>query len=95
MKPVEFFQEMDIWGEEIALPLVMDEQMRVILGLPNFYCGPRAQLLRSYGVEIPEKAEDEQAFWIHFCLSSYLTWGDSWESELADRLKAFIAKARG
>lgn len=94
MKQIDFFSEIGITAERVNLPTEMSDGMLQILGMPNFHCGPRAQLLRSAGVEIPTKAEAEQAFWIHLLLCAYLEWGESYWETLYDKIVVFVDSKR-
>lgn len=75
----------------------MDEDMGKILGMPNFACVGVSQALRATGVEIKNRAEDEQAAVIYFLLKHYLaspiTWRDDAATELALALAAKKAGA--
>lgn len=64
---------------------VLDDEVRWILGRPNFWCAPIAAKLRRLGHEIQERAEDEQAVVIHWMLGLYLEHGDKWP-EVARRV---------
>jgi hypothetical protein len=57
----------------------LDEDVRHILGKPNFACGFIAERMRSVmGHTIRHKAEEEQAAVIYFCLGHYLKHGPLW-----------------
>jgi hypothetical protein len=71
-----------IWPEKL------DEDLGKILGLPNFSCGPIAQLLRMDGCEIPRKAEAEQAYVLHWLVGIYLEHGSEWYNVAMVRLNA-------
>lgn len=58
-----------------------DDEIKDILGRPNFACGNIANLLRKTGQEIKNKAEDEQAAVIYWMLSMYLEHGKEWKQE--------------
>jgi len=60
----------------------LNEDTKFILGRPNFWCGSIAPLLRESGYEIPKKAEDEQAYVIHWMLSIYEKHGESWKEKI-------------
>lgn len=72
-----------------ALPLVLplDDEVRWILGRPNFWCGSIAEQLRRVGREIARKAEDEQAAVIHWFLCLYFEHGAAWRDVAADELR--------
>ena len=56
----------------------LNDEVRWILGRPNFWCYGVAQVLREDGHDIPSKAEEEQAAVIHWLLNIYLEHGDKW-----------------
>ncbi len=64
----------------------LNEDTKFILGRPNFWCGPFAQGLRKKGHEIPNKAEEEQAYVIHWMLGMYETYGLIWKEEITKYL---------
>lgn len=68
-----------------------DDEVRWILGRPNFACVPLAMLLRKLGHDIKLKAEDEQAAVLHFMLNLYFKHGNSWREELGKYLDKAIA----
>jgi hypothetical protein len=59
----------------------LNDEVRWILGRPNFWCSPIASCLRKLGYEIRTKAEDEQAAVIHWMLSLYEVHGTAWREE--------------
>lgn len=60
-----------------SIPL--DDDVKEILGKPNFWCGQVAQYLRvGMDMEIERKSEVEQAFVIHWLLNIYLQHGKEW-----------------
>ena len=59
----------------------LNEHTKWILGRPNFQCGVIARVLRQGGIEIPCKAEEEQAHVIHWLLAQYEKHGDDWRDE--------------
>lgn len=75
---------------ETFFPIVdsikLNDDMKFILGRPNFWCGGVAPALRDRGYEIPSKSEDEQAAVIHFLLNQYLTQGEGWRDKATDVL---------
>lgn len=57
-----------------------------ILGRPNFWCGPIAhQLVRLGLAEIPPSSEDEQAFVLHWLLGLHAAYGPKFR-EAADKI---------
>lgn len=67
-------------------------EVRDILGRPNFWCSPWANVLRMRGDVIPHKAEEEQAAVIRFMLNHYLAHGAAWAETAGAELDA-IRKA--
>jgi hypothetical protein len=72
----------------LALPDLNDD-LRDILGRPNFTCITIAQRLREMGHSIKHRAEYEQAAVIHLLLSHYLKHGAAWR----DTVQAFLSGA--
>lgn len=56
----------------------LDDNLRLILGRPNFSCITIAEALRLAGHAIERKAEHEQAAVIHWLLGFYFSHGDNW-----------------
>lgn len=56
----------------------LDDNLRLILGRPNFSCITIAEALRLAGHTIERKAEHEQAAVIHWLLGFYFSHGDNW-----------------
>lgn len=74
-----------------ALP-PLNENLRLILGRPNFACGQLAQILRLGGQEIERRAEHEQAAVIYFLLNIYLKHGSGWAEKASDAFAAIAAQ---
>lgn len=70
-------------------------EVRDILGRPNFWCSPWANLLRRRGDVIPCKAEEEQAAVIRFMLNHYLAHGPAWIEAAEAEMQAIRYKAVG
>ncbi|MFQ6574172.1 hypothetical protein [Pseudomonas sp. UM16] len=66
----------------------LTDDLREILGRPNFTCHYIAQALRQMGRTIAKKSEDEQATVIHWMLGHYLKYGADWRQHASDELKA-------
>jgi hypothetical protein len=58
--------------------LPMDEDVKAILGRPNFSNVSVFEALRFSGVDIPRRYEDEQAACFHWLLNLYFTHGAEW-----------------
>jgi|AntRauTorcE11898_2_1112593.scaffolds.fasta_scaffold08616_4 hypothetical protein len=65
----------------------LNNELKTILGMPNFKCGSISGNLRDRGHEIPKKAEEEQAYVIHFMLHLYEKHGSSWRIKFAESLR--------
>lgn len=59
-----------------------DDEVKWILGRPNFMVCPVAHLFRKLGQKIKEKAEEEQAFVIYWMLCLYEKHGKNWREEM-------------
>lgn len=70
-----------------SIELPLDEEVRWILGRPNFWCASVAEQLRRSGRLIAKKAEEEQAAVIHWFLTLYLEHGAKWRDVAADELQ--------
>jgi len=75
----------DASAEPCAPELTND--LREILGRPNFTCHFIAKALRVMGHSIANKSEDEQAVVIHWLLGIYLTHGPDWRQRAAAELE--------
>lgn len=72
----------------------LDDEVRWILGRPNFWCTPVAEVLRRDGHKIKQKAEEEQAAVIHWMLNLYIKHGKQWRQFAqaeSDRIKKAVA----
>lgn len=68
----------------------LNDDLREILGRPNFACHEIARLLRRMGHEIAERAEAEQAAVIYWMLTKYAAHGRDWWPHCRDDLQAAI-----
>lgn len=71
----------------------LTDDLRWILGRPNFWCASVAHVLRQDGHEIATKAEDEQAAVIHWLMSLYLQFGDEWREVATSESKRIADEA--
>jgi hypothetical protein len=78
----------------VGFPPPLDDDLREILGRPNFACGEIASLLRVMGHEIAKKAEAEQAAVIHWMLAKYAAHGGDWWTHCRAELQAVIDSAK-
>lgn len=72
----------------------LDNEVRWILGRPNFVTGPFADLLRAAGHKIERKCEDEQAYTIHFWLTMYGQHGQEWRRVVDETLEPVRQRLR-
>ncbi|HDS0944971.1 Lar family restriction alleviation protein [Stenotrophomonas maltophilia] len=74
----------------LSVPAVIQDtpEVRDILGRPNFWCSPWANVLRRRGDVIPCNAEEEQAAVIRFMLNHYLAHGAGWAEAAEAELQA-------
>lgn len=79
-------QAVDLAPAPAAIPDT--PEVRDILGRPNFWCSPWANILRRRGDVIPCKAEEEQAAVIRFMLNHYLARGEGWTEAAEAELQA-------
>ena len=78
---------------ELSAPAVsklpeLTNDLREILGRPNFTCHYIAKALRIMGHSIAPKSEDEQAVVIHWLLGHYLKNGSDWRLRAEAELKS-------
>lgn len=65
----------------------LTDDLREILGRPNFTCHFIAKALRVMGHSIAHKSEDEQAVVIHWLLGIYLKHGSDWRQRASAELE--------
>jgi hypothetical protein len=83
-------------SDEIILPTELTPALEDALGMPNFVCGPIAEVFRKYGgKEIPRKSEKEQAFILHWAAGLAIRFGDKWRVEGDKILDAMKPKREG
>lgn len=75
------------WAVQQPPHLPWNDTTKWILGMLCFQCGALAQGMRRLGHEIPQKAEAEQAYVIHWMLNLYLEHGENWRKVAAELLK--------
>lgn len=69
----------------------LDDDLRAILGRPNFACIWLANDLRAVGFEIAHKSEHEQAAVLHYMLGFYLKHGAGWADACGDDMERRVA----
>ena len=70
-----------IWNTRTPELPEFNDEVKGILGRPNFTCASIAQVLRMKGQKIKTKAEDEQAAVLYWMLSMYMKHGNQWKAE--------------
>lgn len=78
-------------------PAEMDDTFREILGTPNFSVARIVNIFRQAGANVPNKAEAEQAYFIHWATKLYLEHGADWKKfgdvEISNHVKTIQEKA--
>ncbi|WP_181279484.1 hypothetical protein [Burkholderia gladioli] len=84
-------------GEAVAraYPDSLTEDLRHVLGFPNFRCGPYANLMRAAGADIQRKSEDEQAHVLHWLIKLVIDHGERWADVAQEELDAMREKVAG
>ncbi|WGT64974.1 hypothetical protein [Variovorax paradoxus] len=72
----------------------LNDDMREILGRPNFACARIAEVLRIGGADIACKAEAEQAAAIHWMLSLYGAHGPDWWTHCRCELQTILESSK-
>lgn len=75
-------------------PKELTDELREVLGMPNFQCSPLAQAFRIAGHEIPHKSEHEQAFVLHWLTGIVLEHGAIWREIAGKQLEKMAADAK-
>lgn len=75
-----------------VLPFDFDEEIKWILGQPNFACIEIANALRRSGMQIEKKAEAEQAAVIYWMLEMYHIHGRNWRKAGEEFLQQVYAR---
>lgn len=74
-------------------PKQVTPALRDILGMMVFELSPIADAFRAAGHEINRRAEDEQAFVLHWLIGLALEHGDGWREKAADEIERLAAAA--
>lgn len=69
-------------------PKELTPELRDVLGLMIFHTAPIAHALRAGGKTIARKAEDEQAFVLHWFICLALEHGAEWRTKVREHLTA-------
>ena len=72
----------------------MTDPVRQVLSQMCFEFIALANLWRDTGTAIGRRAEEEQAFFLHWMLGLALQHGDEWRKKVAEEVERRIAKAR-
>lgn len=74
------------------LPTEITKDLALILGTPNFRCGPLAEILRRGGQVIEHKAEAEQAAVLWWLLGHYFAHGEGWQKAAMAELGIWVSE---
>ena len=77
------------WPDELTPALTE------ILGRPNFSFIQLSRLYRDAGVVLPEKSEDEQAFFMHRMLCHWFEHAEAWSDAMQKEVEEKVAQVRG
>lgn len=78
-----------------VLPDKLDAELLHILGMMCFQCVNIAQYLRETGIDIPKKAEHEQAQALFWMLKQYLKHGPAkWREEGRKEMRSFVKESQ-
>jgi hypothetical protein len=75
-------------------PKEMTPALREVLGIMIFTTGPIAHALRDSGVEIPRKAEAEQAYVLHWLIGLALEHGDKWRPIAGEKISVILRQLK-
>lgn len=79
--------EIAVQAGQLRYPDTLTEDLKEVLGMPNFRCAPVAHVFRNAGLaDIPHKAEAEQAFVIDKLVRFVITHGTEWREHAVAEL---------
>ncbi len=79
---------------DLVFPRQLTPEVRDVLSTMCFEAGPIARAFREAGrAEIRTRAEDEQAFVLHWLLTLALEHGATWRKRAGDTLETVVAEA--
>jgi hypothetical protein len=81
--------------DALEYPSEFTDDLKWILGLMCFQCIPYAQTFRAAGVELPTKAEAEQAYTLDWLLRRYLKDPENWRKTAVDEMRALSQQKAG
>ncbi|WP_070106461.1 hypothetical protein [Burkholderia plantarii] len=70
----------------------LTEDLRHVLGFPNFRCSPYAHLMRDAGANIQRKSEDEQAHVLHWLVKLVIDHRERWADVAEEEMNAMRAQ---
>lgn len=91
--PAERYLRTTSPANALGAGLALNADVREILGMPNFQCGPLAHVFQAAGADIKRRSEDEQAFVLHWLLGLYAKHGTGWRAAAAEELDEARATA--
>lgn len=85
----------DSWNARKGIwPSELTSELREILGTMCFQVIDMARLYREVGRDIPKRAEDEQAFFLHRFLTHWFEREPDWRSGFANEIRPMIEEAK-
>jgi hypothetical protein len=80
---------------DLIFPRELTSDVQGVLEMMCFQCGPIAHAFRDAGrADIKRRAEDEQAFVLHWLLTLALQHGADWRKRAGEALEPIIAEAK-
>lgn len=77
-----------------AYPEEITPELREVLAWPNFKCAPVAHAFQAAGYPIAKRAEDEQAFVLHWFTKLVLRHGGQWWEKACEEIASLAENAR-
>jgi len=74
-------------GSNLAFPRELTDDLRAVLSTMLWSTGQIAHCLRAGGAEIRTRAEDEQAYVLHWLICLALENGEGWREKASDRIR--------
>lgn len=88
-------QQAAVPDNQLILPNELNPLLKSVLGIMCFQVGHYAEIYRKAGYDIPCKAEEEQAFFLHRYLIFALQHGEEWLKVANEEIKTLREKAQG
>ncbi|VWB76885.1 gp38 [Burkholderia lata] len=76
-----------------AYPDELTDDLRHVLGFPNFRCVPYAHLMVAAGAKIDPRSEDEQAHVLHWLVKLVIDHGERWADVAEEEMNTMRAQA--